>query len=183
MSKIAEFEKMKALFSEWAESGVPRGVDYPKTQTEAVGWKSERFGVVGVGSKSYFKTTHPEYGAIVTEIKELIAKLKPESEVQKRHRDSVAQEAPKKPAGRTYKSQKARRVTAEDLSASLTAENISLLGQLHTVREELAASQLALKVERQTTEQLRQDRAKLEEDNAKLTRKLAVRSGILQVVE
>lgn len=183
MTKSAEFERIKALFSQWVKNGVPSGVAYPKTQSEAVGWKCEPYGIVGVGSKSYFRTTHPEYGNIVKEIKELIAKLRPEGELQKRKRDDVVQEASKKPAGRIYKSQKARRITAEDLSASLTAENNSLLSQLQNVREELASTQLSLKIERQTSKQLQDDSAKLKEDNAKLTRMLAARNGILQVVE
>lgn len=183
MSKLAEFEKMKALFSDWAEHGVPIGIDYPKTQSEAVGWKNERFGITGVGSKSYFKTTHPEYGKIVKDIKELIARLTPENEVEKRKRDNIGEEYPNKTAGRVYKTQKARRIAAEDLSASLKAENISLLSQMHNIREDLSAARLALKIERQAAENLRSEKAKLEEDNAKLTRLLASRSGLFQVVE
>ncbi len=184
MSKMAEFEKIRALFTAWAEHGVPAGVAYPRTQTEAVGWKCEQFGIIGIGSKSYFKTTSVEYGLIVSEIKDLISRLKPEDEVQRlTSRKAEQGEAPVGTNKRVYKTQKARRHLAEDRASSLDAENISLLSQLQQTREELAAVQLKLKIAQQTVEQMRQDKAKSDEDNARLTRMLAARQGLLQVVE
>ncbi|MEH6691140.1 MAG: hypothetical protein V7774_08150 [Pseudorhizobium pelagicum] len=184
MSKMTEFEKIRDLFKKWVETGVPAGVDFPRTQTEAVGWKCERFDIVGVGSKSYFKTTSPDYGRIVTEIKALIAELKPESEVRRlaRQRSEKAEVDPPVEK-REYKTQKARRHAAEDKAASLQAENTSLLSQLQEKLDELAAKRLSIKMEREIAERLRRDVAQLEVDNARLTRMLAARSGVLHVVE
>ncbi|MBY3177563.1 hypothetical protein HFO27_23465 [Rhizobium leguminosarum] len=185
MSKMAEFEKIRDLFTVWVKNGVPKGVAYPRTQTEAVGWKCEEFGVSeGIGSKAYFKSTHPEYGAIVKEIAALAPRLKPEEEVRKlAHHTTRVEVAPTLPKGRPYKTQKAKRRAAEDLSESLQADNIGILKQLQEARNELAAVKLSLAVERQDGNRLRREKSQLEADNARLTRLLATKNGLLSVVE
>jgi hypothetical protein len=184
MSKMAEFEKIRDLFTVWVEKGVPKGVAYPRTQTEAVGWKCEKFGVLeGVGSKAYFKSTHPEYGAIVLEIAALAPRLKTEEEVRKLAHLTTQAVASTLPKSRPYKTQKAKRRAAEDLSESLQADNIGILKQLQEARNELAAVKLSLAVERQDGSRLRREKSQLETDNGRLTRLLAAKNGLLSVVE
>ena len=138
----------------------------------------------GVGSKAYFKSTHPEYGSIVKEIGALAIKLKPADEVKRLARTAV--KAPllvPSVSKRQYKTQRARRHAAEDRASGIEAENIGLMGQIHSLREELASAKKSLTFEEQTTARLRADVAQLEEEKARLTRALATRNGIFQLVE
>jgi chromosome segregation ATPase len=178
-----EFKAMKALFQTWAESGVPAGIRYPKTQSDAVGWSCEQFGIKGVGSKRDFKTTSPTYGPIVKEIRALIAKLKPVDELRKLRRETGDAASAIKPKKRVYRTQKARRVAAENDTAHFRAMLGNTLTQLHETRQTLGTLERDLKVERQLTAELKRENAKLEGDNAQLKQMLAARSGVLQLVD
>lgn len=185
MSKMPEFEKIKALFTTWVETGVPNGIEYPKTQSAAVGWKCEQFGISGVGTKTYFNTRSPEYGKIVQEIKALIAQLKPQAEVRKlsRKQANVPAPVPAPENKRVYVPQATRTYRAQSQAKEFEAELIATVTQLQQTREALVSLELSLKIERQATERLRAEKAKLEQDNARLTRLLAAKTGLLHVVE
>ncbi|MGN6448991.1 MAG: hypothetical protein ACTHLK_10430 [Brucella intermedia] len=183
MSVESEFKAMKALFEIWAESGVPTGIKYPKTQSDAVGWSCEQFGIKGVGSRREFKTTSLRYGMIVKEIKALIAKLKPIEEVRRLGRETGEAASAIKPKKRVYRSQKARRVAAENDTAHYRAMLENTLTQLQETRQTLGSLERDFKVERQRMAELKRTNAKLEEDNAQLKQMLSTRSGVLQLVD
>ncbi|WP_378950030.1 hypothetical protein [Mesorhizobium sp. ANAO-SY3R2] len=178
MSVESEFKAIKALFEVWAVAGVPTGIRYPKTQSGAVGWSCEQFGIKGVGSRRDFRTTSPEHGTIVKEIKDLIAKLKPVEEVGTLKRNNGKVEA-----ARGYRTQKERRFAAEDQTAHYRAMLENTLTQLQETRQTLASLERDLKVELQRAAELRRENAKFQEDNAQLKRLLVTRNGILHIVE
>ncbi|RVA54219.1 hypothetical protein EN933_10915 [Mesorhizobium sp. M7A.F.Ca.US.001.01.1.1] len=174
---------MKALFEVWAESGVPTAISYPKSQSDAVGWSCAQFGIKGVGSRREFRTTSPTHGTIVKEIKALIARLKPVEEVRTLARETGGGASAIKPQKRIYRTQKARRVSAENDTAHYRAMLENTLTQLQETRQTLENLERDLKVERQRTADLKRENAKLEADNAHLKRLLAMRDGVLQLVD
>jgi chromosome segregation ATPase len=171
------------LFEAWAQAGVPAGIDYPKTQSDAVGWKCERFGIKGVGSRREFRATNPEYGAIVKEIKALIAKLRPEGDTATQPNDGGRSGTAIGGRKRIYRTQKARRIAAEDSSARYKAMLENTLTQLHETRQALASLERDLKVERQLVVDLKRENAKLQDDSAQLKRQMAMRSGVLHALD
>lgn len=170
---------MKGLFETWAQTGVPAGIDYPKTQSDAVGWKCERFGVKGVGSRREFRTTNPEHGAIVKEIKVLIAKLRPEADTATQPNGGRQSDTAVGGQKRIYRTQKARRIAAEDSAAHYKVMLENTLAQLHETRQALASLERDVKVERQLVVDLKRENAKLQDDSAQLKRQLAMRGGVL----
>ncbi|OAP38432.1 hypothetical protein AU381_22970 [Sinorhizobium glycinis] len=182
MSKMPEFEAMKALFARWNETGVPKGITYPKSQSDAVGWSCKEFGIKGIGSRREFRTTHETYGPIVKEIKELIAGLKPETAVYKPNPKVEAATNPARKK-RTYKTQKARRRAAEVKQAEYQVILESELKKHQEDREELSAARRDLIVEQQLSERLRGEVAKLEAEVARLKQMLVGRGSVLQLVD
>lgn len=183
MSVESEFKAMKALFEVWAETGVPTGIKYPKTQSDAVGWKCEQFGIKGVGSRREFRTTSLKYGPLVKEIRGLVAKLKAVDEIVTLTRASGKAEPAIETKRRAYRTQKARRVAAEGDAAHCRAMLENTLTQLQETRQTLASLERDLKVEHQRTTALKRENLELQEDNAQLKRILATKSGILHLVE
>ncbi|MGR9457142.1 hypothetical protein ACU8V1_14360 [Rhizobium leguminosarum] len=182
MSKMPEFEAIKALFTEWNKSGVPDGISYPKTQSEAVGWSCKEFGIEGVGSRREFKSTHETFGTIVIEIKELIAGLKPRSEIQrlKKAKPPAADPPGKK---RPSKTQKARRKAAEQKQEEYRVMLTDELKKHHAVREELGSTRRNLIIEQQRLAQLENEIIALKAENAALKQKLVGQGAVLQLVE
>lgn len=159
------------------------GVEFPKSQSDAVGWKCEQFGIKGVGSRREFRTTHPEYGAIVKEIRGLIPKLRPVDQAAAQSNGHSKSETTIGGGKRVYRTQKARRIAAEDKAAHYQVMLENTLTQLQQMRQTLAGLERDLKVERQHAVDLKRENAKLREDNAQLNRLLATRSGTLHVID
>ncbi|MBB3147204.1 putative Zn-dependent protease [Phyllobacterium trifolii] len=167
-SSVADrLTSLRDLFSKWAVAGVPSGVDYPKSLNQARNWSNESLGIVKVGSKRDFTTTHPVYGAAVREINALIKKLGP----------------PKNISPRVYKSQKARRLAAEDESRQYKEMLKQITKQWHETRFALESIQRDLVVERQDSKRLNQENQQLAQSLAKLKRELSNKSNPLRVVE
>lgn len=183
MSVESEFRAMKALFGVWAKTGVPTGIRYPRSQSGAVGWSCAQFGIKGVGSRREFNTTHPRYGTIVREIRSLIAQLKPVEEVGRPKHGSSTAASSTGTKKRTYRTQKARRLAAEADAAHHRATLENTLIQLQATRQTLVSLERDLKVEHQRTAELKRENAKLEGDNAQLRQMLAMKSGILRLVD
>ncbi|MBA8835161.1 hypothetical protein [Rhizobium leguminosarum] len=184
MSKMSEFEAIKALFTKWNESGVPKGIAYPKTQSDAVGWSCREFGIEGIGSRREFRSTHEEYGTIVLEIRDLIAGLKPESEVDRRKKTQHVPAETAAPAKkRINKTQKARRRAAEVKREEYRVMLVAELEKHHAVREELGSAKRDLIIEKQHSEHLQTEIAALKAENASLKQKLVGKGGVLQLVD
>jgi hypothetical protein len=173
---------MKDLFELWVETGVPHGVKYPRTQSGAVGWSCPQFGIVGVGSKREFNSTHAVYGPIVKEISALTKRLRPVEEVLKFKRENPELAAKPKPT-REYKTQKARRVAAEDETKRATKMLESTLKQLQESRQKIESAERDLAFERRNVSDLQKKVFRLETETAELKRMLAAKSGVLQLVE
>ncbi len=175
MSKMAEFEAIKALFTKWNESGVPKGIAFPKTQSEAVGWSCKEFGIEGIGSRREFRRTHKEYGTIVLEIKDLIAGLKPQSEVRRSGKKSDPTQTPAPAKNRVYKTQKSRRRAAEVEREEYRVMLVAELEKHQEVREELGSAKRDLM-------NLQTEIDALKAENASLKQKLIGKGATLQLV-
>lgn len=155
---------LKVLFTDWSLRGVPHGVAHPTSVASLLKWTSPDHGIyLPLGSKRDVNMTNSKYKDEVIEINKLLGTLTPEAPGKKKRAD-------KKP--RVYKTQKARRVTAEDKAKRLETLLDEVTKQWTAKDIELEKALLSLKYERQERKDLQRALDEAREDNAKLTRRL-----------
>jgi chromosome segregation ATPase len=166
---------LKVLFTEWSLRGVPHGISYPTSLAGLLEWTCADHGIhAPLGSKRDISMQKSKYKDDVAAIDELIKKLKPEVSEKKSSWS-------KKP--RVYKTQKARRVVAEDKTRRLETLLDEVTKQWSKKDIEIEVALSSLKFERQERKDLQAALDEARADNAKLLRRLAAHENKLRVVE
>lgn len=167
-SVLDRLQALKTLFAKWGLSGVPTGLNYPKSLNALLTWTCPDHGIeFPIGSKRDISKKSSDYKAHVQQIDLLIRKLKPEA---------------KQPKKRVYKTQKARRVAAEDQSSLYKTLLDGVTKQWEEVSEELESVKRDYVAERHENGVLRKELSEARQENALLKRKLASKDGLLTVV-
>ncbi len=170
---IAERLKlMKAKYEEWVATGVPEGIDFKTSLSGAHGWSCPEHGIHAVGSKRDWNTEHAKYGTLVSEIGELLSRLRSVDEM------NVSAEATEEPGEerRVYTTQLARRLASE---AKLEESN----KRLAAVVKNYHKAKYALEIKDQELSTLFLRTADLKMENAQLKQSLAQHQKILKAVE
>lgn len=159
---------LKTLFSKWALGGVPPGVVYPKSLRALLKWTCPEHGIATpIGSKRDLSKKSSEYKVDVQAIDALLKDL---------------HSSAKLPPKRVYKTQKAKRVRAEDQTKLYKTLLDGVTKQWEEVSEELEGASRDLFAERHQNGLLRKEVDELKQENALLKRKLASKDTLLTVI-
>jgi hypothetical protein len=164
---MARLNALIALFTPWIKTGVPAGLDYPKSLNAARIWTSAEHGIpVGIGSKRDITTTHDVYGQKVRALAKILKDLKPAKVATKR----------------VYKTAKAQKFAAQDDRDDYKQRLEGVTKQLIEKEYELEEIDRNLKVALHRNQMLKSDNDRLSDQIGRLTRELALKSGGLKVV-
>lgn len=183
LSVSERLEAMVERYKEWVENGVPAGVDFKTTLTAAHNWSCPAYGIFAVASKREWNTKSQDYGKTVTEIGKLLKKLRPYDAVQQEKAASSIATEKGKPTRRVYKTQKARRVAAEDETETLKGMLETTNKKYHQLSHKLESFEIDLSAQKVRNDELERRNEALEVENARLKRLLVSKSGVLQLVE
>ncbi|MGO7632667.1 hypothetical protein [Rhizobium leguminosarum] len=162
--------KLKQLFTQWNQDGVPEGVEYPTSMLDLLTWTDEGHGVYHpLRSKRDINTKSGPNHKVASSVAVLLRSLKPEPA--------------KQPEKRVYKTQKARRVRAENELEEIEALLDDVTKQWNQRGVDLEATRTLLMYEREHAKRLRKEVDELVEENARLKRELLSHRPGLRVVE
>ena len=184
MAELSVAERLEAMlirYTEWVETGVPTGVDFKTSLSAAHNWSCPEFGIFAVNSKRDWNTKSPVHGPMVSQIGKLLKRLRSVDEVQRENLNSVSE--PGKRTVRPYKTQKARRVAAEDEAESLKMMLEATSQKYHQLSHKMERVEIDLSVQKVRNEELERRNQDLELENARLKRMLASGHGGLKLVE
>ncbi len=184
MAELSVAERLEAMlirYTEWVETGVPTGVDFKTSLSAAHNWSCPEHGIFAVSSKRDWNTKSPVHGPIVSQIGKLLKRLRPVEEVQREKSNAVS--ATGKVAVRPYKTQKARRVAAEDEAETLKLMLEATSRKYHELGHKMERLEIDLRVQKVRNEELQRRNQALELENARLKRMLASGHGGLKLVE
>lgn len=160
-------DALEKLFGNWKECGVPEGVTYPTSMNQLLVWTSPKFGITEtLKSKRDISTKAGDHKEAALRVSHLIAKLAPEKLKPKR----------------VGKTQKARRVHAEGARDEYKVLLEGVTEQWQTLRDIVEGKERDLVVVRRHLREVSEERERLREENATLTRELAALSPGLRVV-
>ncbi|TBE02339.1 hypothetical protein [Rhizobium ruizarguesonis] len=179
----ARLEAMLARYTEWVETGVPTGVDFKKTLSAAHNWSCPEYGIFAVASKRDWNTKSKDHGKIVAQIGRLLKQLRPFDEVQREKRAAATTVKRGKKPVRTYTTQKARRVAAEDEADILKGMLEATTKKYHQLSHKMGRMEIDLATQKVRNDELERRSEALEAENARWKRMLTSKSGGLNVVE
>ncbi|TBE93140.1 hypothetical protein ELG97_15085 [Rhizobium leguminosarum] len=162
--------KLKQLFTLWGKHGVPDGVKYPTSMLGLLDWTEEAHGVYHpLRSKRDINTKSGPNHKVAASVAVLLKALTPEPT--------------KQPEKRVYKTQKAKRVRAENRLEEIEALLDDVTKQWNQRGVDLEATRTLLTYEREHAKRLRKEVDELTEENARLKRELLLHRPGLRVVE
>jgi len=161
-------DALEKLFEKWKATGVPEGITYPTSMNQLLVWTSAKFGITEpLNSKRDISTKAGKHKEAAQRVSDLISKLAPE----------------KPKAKRVYKTQKARRVHAEGSRDEYKTLLEGVTQQWQELRDKVEGKERDLVVVQQRLREVCDERDRLREENAVLTRELAAFSPGLRVVQ
>ena len=69
-------ERRRDILTKWLKEGVPLGKSVPSSLTEARLWSDEDLNIQTISSPNEFTKTNPHHGKLVSEVADLLTKLK-----------------------------------------------------------------------------------------------------------
>ncbi|TBC84263.1 hypothetical protein [Rhizobium ruizarguesonis] len=183
--ELSVAERLAAMverYEEWVREGVPAGVDFKTSLTQAHNWSCPEYGIFAVASKRDWNTNSKEHGKIVTKIGKLLKRLRPYDVVQREKGLDDVEGGKEGSSRRVYKTQKARRISAEDEASLVTGMLEATTKKYHELSYKLQRSETDCQFLKVQNLELQKNNDALAAENARLKRLLAPASG-LQLVD
>ncbi|EJC80251.1 hypothetical protein Rleg4DRAFT_1872 [Rhizobium leguminosarum bv. trifolii WSM2297] len=169
---------MRARYLEWLVAGVPPEVTLPKSFSEVRDWSCPEFGIYAVSSKRDWNMQSKAYGGAVRYINELLCKLRDAREIADSNADGKGTAKP-----REYKTEKERRLVAEDKLSEAQQRLIATATQYHEAKHAMEAERQQRQALQVRSDENERKLATAERENAQLKRMLSQKQNLLQVVE
>lgn len=161
---------MIAVLRHWKKNGVPTDATSPTSLNSARDWVDEKWGIQGGFSKRDLNMQSQRYGRPSRWINQLLTTLKSPQETTPAQAASSPQPAERK---RRYKSEKSRRIEAENKNKAYEVMLKNVTSEWHRAREEKGEAMRNVSFLQKQRELDRAQIVALTEENATLKRQLS----------
>lgn len=182
MTVSQRLDSMITRYEDWVLNGVPEGVDFRTTLSSAYNWSCPEYGIFAVRSKRDWNTKSEVYGKKVARIGSLLRKLRSVREVDGETRSAGSNSSPARKL-RPYRTERTRRLAAEDEAEMLRGMLTSAGTQFHILSQRLEKLERDLVAEKVRREGLERRKKALDAENARLKRMLDPKSRSPRLVD